>query len=114
MRVRQRLDYLFDSDTAARWRIIGTTAVLIAICGFVLSLADTPLATAQLDATLLGVIVFAGQVFFQIKEPRKSVEQVPKLLPMRLARPFFSRRCLPLNSHRRFNDRSKNGSSSSQ
>ena len=60
--LRERLDHLFDSDTRARWRIILSSAVVVAFCGIIAQSSGTSLPVAQLAATIIGAAVFLCQM----------------------------------------------------
>ena len=60
--MRERLDYLVGNDTKARWRIISTSALTVAVSGFVDQSSGATIRQAQVAATFIGTAVFCLQV----------------------------------------------------
>jgi hypothetical protein len=64
--MRDRLDYLFGDDLAARWRIILTSALCVALSGFVGQSSGSTVREAQIAATVIGGVVFSLQVLLYV------------------------------------------------
>jgi hypothetical protein len=69
--MRERLDYLLANDPRSRWRIILTSAVAIAIFGFICQSSGATIRQAQVAATSIGAVVFCLQVLlYSVPVPR--------------------------------------------
>lgn len=61
--MKERLDCLLGDDAAARWRIILTSAVGVALSGFIGQWTGSNVREAQVAATVIGCAIFCLQVF---------------------------------------------------
>ena len=57
-----RIDELFGSDRASRWRMIGVSAAGVATWGILSELSGKPVREAQINATIFGALVFFVQL----------------------------------------------------
>ncbi len=60
--MRARVDYLFDNDAKARWRIILVSSLAVASAGFIGQSTGSTVRQAQIAATIIGCTIFCLQV----------------------------------------------------
>ena len=80
--ILEHLDVLFDRDTAARWRMILTSAGCIAVIGFAAQRFGLSFVDARSLATITGGTIFLAQILFYV---------LPKP-QLQFDRPKFSKR----------------------
>ena len=64
-----RLDYLLNTDTRQRWKIIWVTAALIAVLGIICEALGAPIRTSEIMAIIGGVCVLLVQVVSYVHSP---------------------------------------------